>query len=501
MEISSEFEEAEVSAETAVPFPLDIKTKPAGGWAGWAGPLAATAIAAVLRFPRLGQPHAIIFDETYYVKDSLALLNFGAEQKTVDGADQILLASDGKDYLGIFQDAASYVVHPPVGKWVIASGEALFGATPFGWRIAVAILGVLSVLLTARIARRLTNSNFIGTMAGLLIAIDGLHIAMSRTALLDTTLSFLILCAFGFLIIDRDSANAGGTKAWRWAMVVALALATATKWSGLYFAAAFGLLMLVWDFQRRNNQADDSSTVAEWFRRDLLPALLMPIAAIAIYIATWIGWFRSSVGWNRDWATNQPGDSWLPDSLVSLLHYHRDMLSFHTNLTTPHSYSANPWGWPLMIRPTSFYYETEATCGAASCSQEVIPLGNPLIWWAGIIAIGFVLFLAIRKQLSAALPIVVAFAAGWVPWLFFTERTVFTFYSVVFIPYTVMALAIGLAELNRRLVSDRPVSKRWPAATFFTIAFILTLFFYPILTGMSISYDAWHLRMWLPSWI
>ena len=501
MAISSEFGEQDGTAEKVVPFALDNRVKPADGWAGWAGPLAATALAAILRLPRLGEPHAIIFDETYYVKDSLALLNFGAEQKTVDGADQILLASDGKDYLGIFQVAASYVVHPPVGKWVIASGEAIFGATPFGWRIAVAILGVLSVLLTARIARRLTNSNFIGTLAGLLLAIDGLHIAMSRTALLDTTLSFLILCAFGLLIIDRDSANRGGTKIWRWAMVVALGLATATKWSGLYYAAACGILMLFWDFKRRKEQTESGSPVVHWVQGDLLPALLMPVVAVGIYITTWIGWFRSSVGWNRDWAANQPGESWLPDSIISLLHYHRDMLSFHTNLTTPHSYSANPWGWPLMIRPTSFYYETKATCGAASCSQEVIPLGNPLIWWAGIIAIGFMLFLAVRRQLSAALPIFVAFAAGWVPWLFFTQRTVFTFYAVVFIPYTVMALAIGLNELNKKVISNRPVSQRWPAISFLLIAIALTVFFYPILTGMSLSYDAWHLRMWLPSWI
>jgi dolichyl-phosphate-mannose--protein O-mannosyl transferase len=189
----------------------------------------------------LGQPQAIIFDETYYVKDSLALLTFGHERKVIDDADSVLLSSGGENFASIFTDAASYIVHPPVGKWVIASGEAIFGATPFGWRIAIAILGILSVLLTARIARRLTNSNFIGTVAGLLLALDGLHIAMSRTALLDTSLSFFVLCAFGFLIMDRDSVNSGGSKSWRWAMVAALGLACATKWSGIYFAAAFGI--------------------------------------------------------------------------------------------------------------------------------------------------------------------------------------------------------------------------------------------------------------------
>ena len=480
------------------PYDLDISTKPAGGWAGWSGPLAATGLAALLRLPYLGQPHAIIFDETYYVKDSLALLSFGHERKVIENADSVLLSSGGENYQSIFTDAASYIVHPPVGKWVIASGEAIFGATPFGWRIAIALLGILSVLLTARIARRLTNSNFIGTVAGILLALDGLHIAMSRTALLDTSLSFFVLCAFGFLVIDRDSANSGRSKNWRWAMVIALGLACATKWSGVYFAAAFGILMLVWDYERRRKNLEAARV---WFVRDFLPALLMPFAIIAIYISSWVGWFRSSDGWNRNWAEESGSSSWIPDALRSLIHYHTDMLSFHTNLVTPHSYASNPWSWPLMIRPTSFFYETAQTCGSDKCSQEVIPLGNPLIWWAGAIALVVIVYFAVARRHSAALPIAVAFAAGWVPWLFFTERTTFSFYSVVFIPYTVMALALSLYLLNTKIVTEKPEARRWPTLAFLLVAAALTAFFYPILTGHSITYEMWQLRMWLPSWV
>ena len=479
-------------------FDLDLKTKPEGGWVGWRGPLVATGLAALLRLPYLGQPHAIIFDETYYVKDSLSLLTFGHERKVIEGADATLLAGNGENFQSIFTDAASYIVHPPVGKWVIASGEAIFGATPFGWRIAIAILGILSVLLTARIARRLTNSNFIGTVAGLLLALDGLHIAMSRTALLDTSLSFFALCAFGFLIIDRDSVNSGASKKWRWAMVVALGLACATKWSGLYFAAAFGIMMLVWDYERRSKRLEGFRV---WLTKDFLPALLMPLAIIAIYISSWFGWFRSTGGWNRNWAQENDVTSWIPDALVSLFHYHKEMLSFHTNLVTPHSYASNPWSWPLMIRPTSFFYETNPTCGTDKCSQEVIPLGNPLIWWAGAIALAIIVYLAVARRHSAALPIAVAFAAGWVPWLFFSERTTFSFYSVAFIPYTVMALALMLYLANEKVRSAKPVTWRWPTLSFLIVAAILTAFFYPILTGHSISYEMWNLRMWLPSWV
>ena len=70
-----------------------VRPLPSSGFRGWIGPLLVTVLAGVLRFVDLGRPHAIIFDETYYVKDALALLRFGYEQQAVDGADELILAA------------------------------------------------------------------------------------------------------------------------------------------------------------------------------------------------------------------------------------------------------------------------------------------------------------------------------------------------------------------------------------------------------------------------
>ena len=87
---------------------------------GWFSALLVTVIGAALRLWNLGQPHAVIFDETYYPKDALALLRFGVEQATVSDADKILLKSDGNWHtVDIFSGAASFIVHPPLGKWII----------------------------------------------------------------------------------------------------------------------------------------------------------------------------------------------------------------------------------------------------------------------------------------------------------------------------------------------------------------------------------------------
>jgi dolichyl-phosphate-mannose--protein O-mannosyl transferase len=64
-----------------------------------------------------------------------------------------------------------------------------------------------------------------------------------------------------------------------------------------------------------------------------------------------------------------------------------------------------------------------------------------------------------------------------------------------------MALALTLYLANEKVRSAKPVTWRWPTLSFLIVAAILTAFFYPILTGHSISYEMWNLRMWLPSWV
>src|SRR5262245_21246720 len=100
---------------------------PAPGRAGWVGPVGVALVAGVLRFYRLGSPHAFVFDETYYAKDAWSLLRHGVEVDYVKNANQLIL--DGKE--NVFSGSPAFVVHPPAGKWIISVGEQLFGLDPF----------------------------------------------------------------------------------------------------------------------------------------------------------------------------------------------------------------------------------------------------------------------------------------------------------------------------------------------------------------------------------
>src|SRR5215467_10543765 len=157
-----------------------------------------------LRFYRLGVPRAVVFDETYYVPDAWSILKHGVEFNHPKNVNALLVSGNTH----ILTSPAEYVAHPPLGKIMIALGEWLFGLTPFGWRFSVALVGTISILMTARITRRMTRSTLLGCVAGLLMALDGLELVLSRTAILDGLVMFWVLAAFGMLVLDRDASRA-----------------------------------------------------------------------------------------------------------------------------------------------------------------------------------------------------------------------------------------------------------------------------------------------------
>src|SRR5690554_6515836 len=172
-----------------------------------------------------------MFDETYYVKDAWSLWTLGYEGTWADGANEAFAAGD----TSALRDVGSFVVHPPLGKWIIALGMGLFSpASAEAWRLTTALLGTATVLVVYLLARTLTGSIVAATVAGLLLAIDGLSIVMSRIALLDGALTFFILLGFLFIVYDRkrsmplleyvapdDSEPLWGRVLWRRPWVIA----------------------------------------------------------------------------------------------------------------------------------------------------------------------------------------------------------------------------------------------------------------------------------------
>jgi dolichyl-phosphate-mannose--protein O-mannosyl transferase len=513
---------------------------------GWLGPLVVAAVGGFLRFWQLGRPHQLVFDETYYVKQGYSMLEYGHERR-------VLASIKTPDALftrgtpNVFGTTPDLVVHPPVGKWVIAVGEHLFGVnSSFGWRFSVALLGTLSILMVGRAARRMFGSTLLGTIAAILLAFDGHHFVHSRTGLLDLIVMFWAFAAFCAVLIDRDHsrevlarkvgarqvAHHGdsvtgiphdgraphtamkygpwlGMRPWLWVAGICLGLALGTKWSGLFFLVAFGLMVVFWDMGARR-----AAGVRHWWwgavaLDGLYAGLLMVGLTVSVYLASWAGWFAARDSYDRQWAATHLATTfaWVPDSLRSLWQYHQEIYAFHVSVTSAHPYKTNPWSWLIQGRPTSFFYEGPKKghdgCLVAQCAKAITSIGTPTLWWGATIAIFVLLFMwALHRDWRAG-AILAGLAGGYLPWFNYQHRTIFSFYEVAFVPFVVLAVTFVLGlGIGGPGASPRHRRIGLLAAGVFVVASVACfVFFYPIYTAQVIPQPQWQLRMWLPSWV
>lgn len=409
--------------------------------------LRAWPISAILTFAlsirlwRLNQPSGYIFDEVYYAKNANSLISSAVE---LDGQGQ-----------------AEFVVHPPLGKWLIAIGIRVFGNSEFGWRFASAIFGSLSILLIYLVVKKLFNSEFLSITAALLMTFDGLNLVMSRVALLDIFLMFFILLSFYFLIINN-----------LWLSGSAIGFALAIKWSAAFLIPLLIIFVVIYNKINFKN-----------FFKVLNQFVFLPIL---IYVISWSGWIFSSKGWARQSESNV---------FSSLWNYHMQILDFHRDLNEKHAYQANPWSWLILGRPTSFYYEGSGNCGATKCAQEILALGTPILWWSSIFAVAICFgFLITSLERSVAI-ILVGFAGTYLPWFFIQNRTTFYFYSISILPFLILSIIYCLNLLIINIKYKKYV------LGFILLVALNFIYFLPIYLGISIPYSQWLSRMWLESWI
>lgn len=519
--------------------------------ATWGLTLLVAAFAAALRFIRLGSPHALVFDETYYVKDAWTMLLTGEardwpKELLINGQsvpiDNVFASGDTHNWLS----TAEYVVHPPIGKWCIALGLQLFGGADnaFAWRASTAIAGTIAVILLIRITLRLFHSVPIALIAGMLMSVDGVGIVMSRTGLLDNFIMVFALGAFSLLLVHRDWANTklqkhftvdsqarsakwrvvtqrsghirfvlntrGPSVAfswWRVGAAVLLGLATSVKWSGIYFFAVFCVISVIWDALNRRKVGYRGWFISGITKDGLLAAAYMVPLWIGIYVAGWTSWFIHSDSYMHDWAKSHPGQglTWLPESVRSFVQYHIEMWQFHTTLDAPHDYKANPLTWPLQIRPTSFYwresFDNSGLCALAprsQCVAAVTSLGNPLIWWLGSACLLVGIVIAITRRDWKIWAVLAGFLGGWLPWAQYLNRTTFTFYSIVILPWIILAICYVASWLQTKVSRGA-----WNISISITLSMIVivSIFFYPIWTAIPVPYEFWLSHMWLRSWI
>jgi dolichyl-phosphate-mannose-protein mannosyltransferase len=424
-----------------------------------------TGLAGALRFAGITAPRAFVFDE-FYASD--ACLYVLGPQALCRATSEISL------------------VHPPLGKWLIGLGIRLFGFTPAGWRVAPLVAGTLSVAVLYVIARRLFGSRSAAALAAGLLAFDFLHFVMSRVAMLDIFVVFFGLLSFGCLLYDRDRGAppppAGGRASFhrwserRWLFGAGLAggAAVASKWSGLYLLAAVAVLAVLYGAARRAGPRRYRDVVRE--EGALLAVALVAVPA-AVYVASYAGVLHGTLlTW--PWAQR----AWVQAFVAR----HRLMLEHHTGPLYVHPYASPAWSWLLLKRPVLFHFRE-----FGGNYREILALGNPVVWWTGLVAIAATAWRLLRSRMiqGPETMVVAGFLAGYAPWFVIVRAESFLYYVLPAIPFLCLALAAVVARLSTRTLRAAAVAGLAAASI------AMFAFFRPVLTGSLLPYAAWETRI------
>jgi dolichyl-phosphate-mannose--protein O-mannosyl transferase len=459
---------------------------------------AALGVASLIsRLWDISYPRDLLFDEAYYPPEAREMLTWGHE----------------------FNRGYTFIVHPPLGKWLIALGEELFGYDSLGWRFPSAVAGTIGVVVLVRLARRLTGSTFLGLVAGLLLALDGFSFSLSRIGLLDVFLQMFVVCGVACLVVDRDRIRARireatevpvtgfrlGPRGWRIAGGVLLGCACAVKWSGVWFLAFFAVLSLFWD-RAAWREAGVPRPTRTTLRRSL-PGALWAVGALPVltYLATFTGWFLSESAQGKSWAQQHPHTAFpfVPDALRSLWHQHAEWLHFHNSLSSPHPWQSNPWSWLVTGRPILLWNPQGLTdAHGGQIVRYISMVGTPTLWFAFAPAMVWLGWRIVARRDPAAILAAVAIAAGWLTWFTNLERTMFLFYIAPAVPFLVLAVTLVLQDVLGPAVATPLRRQIGLGAVCLYVALVAATFvyFYPVLTGMPLAHADWWRRMWFPSW-
>ena len=113
-------------------------------------------LALLTRFIGLFQPTSSgtpVFDEKHYVPQAWDMVR--------SWFNPVLGGIESNPGFGL-------VVHPPLGKQLLAVGESLFGYTPYGWRIMTGLFGTAVIVFVFLLARRVSQSTNIALVLSLI---------------------------------------------------------------------------------------------------------------------------------------------------------------------------------------------------------------------------------------------------------------------------------------------------------------------------------------------
>jgi dolichyl-phosphate-mannose-protein mannosyltransferase len=365
-------------------------------------------------------------------------------------------------------------MHPPLAKQLMALSIRAFGDVPLGWRYPSVLFGSLAIVAMYLCGLALFAAQGPAVASALLAFFNQMLFVQSRIAMLD-----IFALAFGLFAIAAFMHGFRKQRPQVWFALAGLAfgLSTACKWSGLFALAicivitAVIRLMQSWRTQFADGNAGDWYRPGLWpdFRCTHFAACFVLIPAIA-YLSTFIPLYGFSV----------------PDILEA------QRRIFSDNTTTAiagHTYMSAWPSWPFLVRPVWYLFDKIGDDRIAA----VVFLGNPLMLWPALPALGICLRDWIVTRRVDAFLILSFYFGPWLAWAMLPRTLGFLYYYLP--PATIASLALVYA-------SRRGSSPRWLLWAFVAIAFAGFAAMLPISAAfVGTSMETFNRLMIFQNWI
>eukprot|EP00824_Muranothrix_gubernata_P018975 TRINITY_DN38486_c0_g1_i1.p1 TRINITY_DN38486_c0_g1~~TRINITY_DN38486_c0_g1_i1.p1 ORF type:complete len:572 (-),score=118.33 TRINITY_DN38486_c0_g1_i1:47-1735(-) len=315
-------------------------------------------------------------------------------------------------------------IHPPFGKLMLALAGYLTGynaelnfknigdpydldnlcsvpatflplwQVPCFWvlRFTPALTGSLLVPVTYLAARQIVSSRVTAVLGASMVLFDLSLLTVNRMILTD---SWMFLGHGVALWLSfrtwRQRPLSCSWYAYLYLSAVFLGMTTSVKWTGLSVVGAVGLRHLIYVFEL--------SSKLRWHKvlQAFLSYALVGAIIVGFYLTCWYLHFEvgNHTGPNDDWhdepflATLVGTEAYekyhgpTPGFLERTRIVHEKMLWANAGIDTPHPWGTRWYTWPLLEKGLNCWLKHPD--GHNDTLQLVYMMGNPLVWWLGLL--------------------------------------------------------------------------------------------------------------------
>lgn len=348
--------------------------------------------------------------------------------------------------------------HPRLRDLLVRGSLELLGDGPWGLKLWSVLLGALAAPATAVLARALTGSLAAAALAGLLVAVDPLHLDFSRQAINDVYLSLLPVASILALLRYRERRAPG----WLALAGLLLGLSVASKWSAAFPVGAAAAVVLAGSLRAEAGWRGRAAELC------LFGAALIALPA-AVYLVTYWPW----LGRGHD-----------------LAELARFQLAMARETATHTGYAGTKLpgfpgevvgAWRWFLQPIWYVDYIPPMAGRAGIPEGGLFLAgvaNPLAWLAALPAAAWAGWRGLRERDAGAGWLALLFLAAWLPFAL-VPRPIWTNSALAVVPFALMPVAWAAARLHARF--PLPV-RTWGAA-----ALLLAALLCPPAMGLSLA--------------